>query len=93
MEVDGVSIFYTTLFYCFIYDFDWCHKYKDKCFLQEIKRHNSFNNPHIKRAPIAKRVGRERCHSYHAQTVNVCKPNENRMDPPKVSLNEANSGK
>ncbi|XP_072934120.1 coronin-1C-A isoform X2 [Epargyreus clarus] len=59
----------------------------------EIKRHSSFNNPSIKRAPIAKRVGRERCHSYHAQPLNVCKPNENRMDPPKMSFRVVRSSK
>ncbi|CAH0713431.1 unnamed protein product, partial [Brenthis ino] len=35
--------------------------------ITDIKRHNSLTSPKIKRAPIAKRVGRERCHSYHAQ--------------------------
>lgn len=31
---------------------------------QEIKRHQSFTN-RTERAPLARRIGRERCHTYH----------------------------
>ncbi|XP_039752789.1 coronin-1C-A isoform X2 [Pararge aegeria] len=50
----------------------------------EIKRHSSFTNP-TKRAPISKRVGRERCHSYHNSDAAV--------EPPKMSFRVVRSSK
>lgn len=51
-----------------------------------MKRHSSFTSPDIKRAPVAKRFGRERCHSYNAQTPKASKYTERvRLDVPKVS--------
>ncbi|CAH2093388.1 unnamed protein product [Euphydryas editha] len=52
--------------------------------VSDIKRHNSFTSPNTRRAPISKRVGRERCHSYHAQD-NFKKP-DLPIPPSKVSI-------
>ncbi|KAJ0173335.1 hypothetical protein K1T71_011511 [Dendrolimus kikuchii] len=53
----------------------------------DIKRHHSFTSPNG-RAPIAKRAGRERCHSYHAP-----KSPDNRLDVPKMSFRVVRSSK
>lgn len=54
-------------------------------FTKDVKRHNSFTSPNIKRAPVAKRVGRERCHSYHAPTPKTSKNVQNPGNGPRVS--------
>ncbi|XP_047537923.1 coronin-6 isoform X1 [Vanessa atalanta] len=56
----------------------------------DIKRHNSFTSPNIRRAPISKRVGRERCHSYNAQDSK--KPGS-RLQPAKMSFRVVRSSK
>ncbi|CAH1640926.1 unnamed protein product [Spodoptera littoralis] len=61
---------------------------------ENVKRHNSFTSPNIKRAPVAKRVGRERCHSYHAQTPKATKNSEkSRIEVPKMSFRVVRSSK
>ncbi|XP_026728632.1 coronin-1C-A isoform X2 [Trichoplusia ni] len=61
----------------------------------EVKRHNSFTSPNIKRAPVAKRAGRERCHSYHAQTPKAYKSaaERARLEVPKMSFRVVRSSK
>ncbi|XP_068623281.1 coronin-6 isoform X2 [Battus philenor] len=48
----------------------------------EIRRHNSFTSPNTKRAPISKRIGRERCHSYNAQASGSSKSSEKTLTVP-----------
>uniref|UniRef100_A0A2H1VIU3 SFRICE_037829 n=1 Tax=Spodoptera frugiperda TaxID=7108 RepID=A0A2H1VIU3_SPOFR len=61
---------------------------------ENVKRHNSFTSPNIKRAPVAKRVGRERCHSYHAQTPKASKSTDkSRIEVPKMSFRVVRSSK
>ncbi|CAB3222240.1 unnamed protein product [Arctia plantaginis] len=60
---------------------------------RDVKRHNSFTSPNIKRAPVAKRVGRERCHSYHAQTPKASKNVQNPINVPKMSFRVVRSSK
>lgn len=63
----------------------------DQTFQENIKRHNSFTSPN-RRAPISKRAGRERCHSYHAPTIKnpkssvPTKSKENCLEVPRVSF-------
>ncbi|XP_049879440.1 coronin-1C-A isoform X2 [Pectinophora gossypiella] len=57
-----------------------------------VKRHNSFKTP-IKRAPVSKRAGRERCHSYHAETPESKGTKTSRFGVPKMSFRVVRSSK
>ncbi|KAI8441860.1 hypothetical protein MSG28_005544 [Choristoneura fumiferana] len=61
----------------------------------EVRRHNSFTSPKVSRAPVAKRLGRERCRSYHAQTPEAERNQARQSAPsrPKMSFRVVRSSK
>ncbi|XP_013167860.1 PREDICTED: coronin-6 isoform X1 [Papilio xuthus] len=63
----------------------------------EIRRHNSFTSPGTRRAPVSKRAGRERCHSYHAQVFNSFDSSDKKISianpNPKMSFRVVRSSK
>ncbi|XP_028171402.1 coronin-6-like [Ostrinia furnacalis] len=63
----------------------------------EIKRHNSFTSPNIKRPPVAKRLGRERCHSYthtpDKKPTLQSRQSDSRLGVPKMSFRVVRSSK
>ncbi|XP_026313582.1 uncharacterized protein LOC113225478 [Hyposmocoma kahamanoa] len=60
----------------------------------EFKRHSSLKSPNPKRPLLeSKRVGRERCHSYHAGTPEHPKPKISRLGISKMSFRVVRSSK